>query len=411
MNRPSSPPFGGLPPGNDPSGEPSSGALPVSDVFRRLLVGVACLGSASCTGTQVHYLPQPAPPEPPAVSSTLYLVGDGGYASEGRAMVLSHLGEELDRLSASNPERPIVVVYLGDNIYDVGAREEYRQEDLAHLTAQTAPLLEAPGAQGIFLPGNHDWAKGASDELGEEAIEIQDAWLDELAEGRIDAELLPNDGCPGPATLNVGPDLHLVVIDTEALLRAPLDGCGGPARFFQRLRDDLAANADRTVVLTAHHPMASGGPHGGNVGLFEYGPLVYYLSKKAGVSVQDLGSPAYSEMMDGLQLAIAESGTTPLVFAAGHDHSLQVVGLEGPGAPRYQLVSGSASKSEPARRIDGMRYATDAHGYMRLDVGAERARLTVFAVGERGDSIREVFGCLLAPTAAAAECPEAELAR
>ena len=382
-----------------------------SSRIRALLVGVVCLGSLGCHGTQVRYRPRPAPPEPPSVSATLYLVGDAGYASEGRALVLSHLAAELDRLSATSPERSIVVVYLGDNIYDVGAREEYREEDLAHLTAQTAPLLEAPGARGIFLPGNHDWAKGASNELGERAVEVQDAWLDELAEGRIDAEMLPNDGCPGPATLDVGPDVHLVVVDTEALLRAPLDGCGRHERFFERFREDLAANARRTVVLAAHHPMASGGPHGGNIGLLQYGPFVYYLAKKAGVSIQDLGSPTYSDMIDGLRLAIAESGTTPLVFAAGHDHSLQVIGLSGPGAPRYQLVSGSASKREPARRVDGMRYATNAHGYMRLDVGAERTRLTVFAVDESGDSVHEVFGCLLPPTPAAAECPEAELAR
>jgi hypothetical protein len=358
----------------------------------------------------VHYLPSPAPPEPSDVTATLYLIGDGGYASEGRALVLAHLAADLEALARRSPDRPVAAVYLGDNIYDMGAREEYRAEDLAHLTAQTAPLLRFPGARGVFLPGNHDWAMGAADERGRLALALQEQWLDELDEGRADVELLPSDGCPGPVGLDVGPDLRVLVFDTEALLRAPLDGCGGATRFYHVLRDDLAANGDRTVVLAAHHPMATGGPHGGNIGLLQYGPLVYYFAKKAGVSIQDLGSPAYSEMMDGIRLAIEESGTRPLAFAAGHDHSLQVIGLDGPGAPRYQLVSGSASKSGPARRMEGMRFATDAHGYMRLDVGAESTRLTVFAVTD-GAGVREVFGCVLEGRETEAGCPEAELAR
>lgn len=373
-------------------------------------VVAACCAMVACRGTQVHYLPIPAPPEPASVTATLYLIGDGGYASAGRALVLDHLARDLEKLARESPGRPVAAVYLGDNIYDVGAREEYRLEDLAHLTAQTAPLLRFPGARGVFLPGNHDWAMGSADERGRLAVALQEEWLQELDEGRPDVEMLPNDGCPGPAGLDVGPRLRVLVFDTEALLRAPLDGCGGTARFFRNLRDDLAAHADRTVVLAAHHPIATGGPHGGNIGVLQYGPLVYYLVKRAGVSVQDLGSPTYSEMIDGLQLAIAESGVRPLAFAAGHDHNLQVIGLDGPGTPRYQLVSGSASKSQPSRRIEGMRFATDAHGYMRLDVGMEATRLTVFAVTEEG-AVRAVFGCMLEAESSSTGCPEAELAR
>ena len=376
---------------------------------RAIAFALTCVGSVGCHGSQVHYAPGPPPPEPRTATATLYLLGDGGYASPGRAMVLQHLGDELDRVSRAAPERPIAVVFLGDNIYDLGAREAFKETDLAHLAAQMAPLGRAPRARGVFLPGNHDWAKGADDEIGDAAIAIQQAWLDEIGGDRIDVEMLPGDGCPGPASLEVGPDLRLVLLDTEALLRSATVGCGGPERFAERLRDDLSRNADRAVVLAAHHPMATGGPHGGNIGLFQRGPLLYYLTKKSGLSVQDLSSPAYSDMIEELRTAIEASGVEPLAFAAGHDHSLQVIRMTEPGSPRFQLVSGSASKSGPARRIRGTRYASDAHGYMRLDIGPSEARLTVFAVDETGEAVTEVYGCLLVDPRASGDCPEATL--
>lgn len=370
---------------------------------------VAVLAATACATTADYRALERAPQPIAGVEAALYLVGDAGLDSHGRDAVLAHVRDDLLRHVDEHPTAPALVAFLGDNIYDVGARTDAREEDLAKLSAQVQAVVASPSVRGVFLPGNHDWAKGAPDPEGRTAIEIQQAWLEEI-EGSRNVSFLPSDECPGPETIRLGGDVHVVFIDTEWLLRQPSD-CGGADLFYRELTGELERLAGRRVVLAAHHPMATGGPHGGNVGLFDAnGPVIYYLGVKAGLSVQDLASGRYSEILQGLRDAIAGSGHRPLAMAAGHDHSLQVIGLQGPDQPFYQLVSGSASKSEPVDRIDGTRFATSAHGYMRLDFTPDRARLVVFALdedpgdgdGQGGDEgptriagLRPVFTCVL----------------
>jgi len=378
----------------------------------RLLPGLAigALALWGCSASEVRYEPvRVAPAAPTTLEAAVYLLGDAGEDSPGRQAVLAHARADMQRLSRDNPGLPILVAYLGDNIYEVGARRDFKEEDLAHLTAQVGMLAQVPGAQAVFLPGNHDWAKGAGDEAARESIRVQQEWLGEVA-GNDRAQFLPVDGCPGPASLDIGRDVHVVFIDTEWLLRRPEDDCGGIDGFYQRLRGDLATNLGKRVVLAAHHPMATGGPHGGNIGLFHRGPVVYYLAVKSGLSVQDLASGRYSDMLAGIRSAIYESGSVPLVFAAGHDHSLQVIRTTEPGDPAFQLISGSASRLTPAGRTEGTRYAATRYGYMRIDFDASATRVVVFAQAEEGSPVRPVFNCTLSTAGAPAECPEAVLA-
>jgi hypothetical protein len=199
-------------------------------------------------------------------------------------------------------------------------------------------------------------------------------------------------------------------VDTEWLLREPEDDCGTAEAFYERLRRDLEENRAKRVVVMSHHPLASGGEHAGHLALFQNGPLVYYLIKKSGAGIQDLMSPRYSAMIGRLEGAFAASGTRPLLHAAGHDHTLQVIRRASVGQPAYQLVSGAGSRSTNSRRIDGTRYATNGFGYMRVDFGAVGARLSVYARGLDGGDVRPVFSCMLTEAALETECPEAPLA-
>jgi hypothetical protein len=392
---------------------------------RRLSI-LAVLAASACATTASYRTLERAPERIANVEATVYLVGDAGLDTDGRDAVLAQLHADLRRHVEEHPTVPALVAFLGDNIYEVGARADRRSEDLAKLSVQVDAVVAAPGVRGVFLPGNHDWAKGAPDSLGRSAIEVQQGWLQDIR-GSRDVSFLPADECPGPQTVGVGGDVSVVFIDTEWLLRQPED-CGGADLFYRRLTRVLERLAGDRVILAAHHPRATGGPHGGNVGLFDHGPVIYYLGAKAGLGVQDLASGRYSEMLRRLRAAIAASGHRPLVMAAGHDHSLQVIGLQRPDEPLYQLVSGSASKTSPVERIEGTRYATSSHGYMRLDFTPDRARLVVHAIGSRaldalgdggsdgaGDGgateragVEPVFACML-DSEAGGGCPEAPL--
>lgn len=380
--------------------------------MRRVLIlfvaGLALLVSGGCHAAQVRYQPlAELLPQSEAPEATVFLLGDGGESSAGRDAVLSHLGERVAEITGSGRGSPVVAVFLGDNIYDVGARLDFEEEDLAKLTAQVQPLGISADVSAFFLPGNHDWAKGAGIGEGRRAIQVQQDWLERISGGR-DVRLLPDDSCPGPDTVDVTESIHLVFIDTEWLLRRPEDDCGDPGVFYERLREDLVANRGKRVIVLSHHPMTSGGPHGGNVAPFEHGPLVYYLSVKTGVSVQDIASGAYTSMVERLRSTFEASGSPPLIHAAGHDHSLQLIRNDGSGLPRYQLVSGSASKTSSVARIDGTRYATDGYGYMQLDFHRDRVRLVVYAKELGGGAVRPVYACSMTD-GRPSECPEANL--
>ena len=114
-----------------------------------------------------------------------------------------HLRSDIAAVGRRSPGSPIVVAFLGDNIYEVGAREEYRDEDFALLAAQADVLGDSPSVRGIFVPGNHDWGNGAGDAQARRAMRVQQEWLTEMSRTR-NVELLPSDACPGPAVLDVG---------------------------------------------------------------------------------------------------------------------------------------------------------------------------------------------------------------
>lgn len=372
------------------------------------VVLASSLALASCTAKQVQYAPLTSlPPDPRPVEASLFLVGDAGQPNAMRDAVLMHLSDEVEAAAAGGTS--VVVAYLGDNIYEVGAREAFLEQDLLKLGAQIEPLGTRDNVRGVFVPGNHDWANGAPTTEGRAAVQIQREWLERLGNGR-DVALLPDDGCPGPATLDVGASLHLVFVDTEWLLRKTPDRCGTAAEFYERLSADLEGHRGSRIVVMAHHPMVTGGPHGGHLAPFYRGPGVFYLATKAGVSVQDVASGAYSDMVRRFAAAFDQSDNPPLVFAAGHDHNLQVIGMDGPGRPAYQLVSGSGSKTSNARRIDGTRYATNSNGYMRLDFRSSDVRLVVYAQVVAGGPVRPVFSCdLTSASTGDPSCPEAPL--
>lgn len=395
-------------------------------MIRNVLLSLVVGAAACASNASYQVLDRPAGPLE-EVEAVLYLVGDAGHDSPGRDAVLQHLRRDLLRHVEGRPTTPALVAFLGDNIYEVGARLDFRAEDLEKLAAQVRAVVAAPTVRGVFLPGNHDWGHGAADPAGRTAIEIQQEWIEEI-QGARDVRFLPADECPGPETVALGDAAHLVFIDTEWLLRRP-GGCGGGDRFYDELTTELRRLRGERVILLAHHPMATGGPHGGNVGLFDSAPVVYYLAVKSGLSVQDLASGRYSAMLDRIREAVALSGTRPLAIATGHDHSLQVIRMERSDEPVYQLVSGSASKTSKAARIEGTRYATSAHGYMRVDFTGESTRVVVFALvadpsvdpsgqpstdrsaGSSTDTgpVRPVFSCTLSPDAEES-CEEAPLA-
>lgn len=367
------------------------------------LVAVAVLGLApalatSCVRVRPEVITAPVPvPADSAIVWSVLLAGDAGAPGPDDP-ALAALAREAARL----PERT-TVVFLGDNIYPTGLGSEDdpdRAEQEARLDRQVAVLRES-GARGIFVPGNHDWAKGGPD--GWAAIRRQGEWLRARGGGLV--ELAPAGGCPGPAVRDVGPVFRIVALDTQWWFHdhakpASADGCDpgtGEASLAALAR--VVDAPDRQVIVAAHHPIRTGGVHGGYFTLrqhlfpltelasWAWLPLpglgsLYPLVRGGGLSPQDTPNDRNRALRVALEDAMAPA--RPLVYAAGHEHNLQVI--EG-GSARWLLVSGAgyADHTSPVRAFAATRWAEAATGFMRIDaLQSGRVRLGVVILDADG---------------------------
>jgi len=367
--------------------------------------------AAATVAAQKPTRPTPPPPlEPDAVAETLFLIGDAGEPAKGGEPVLIALCHQLEHAASR-----ATVAFLGDNLYPAGLPAPGHPE-LAEMTRRLDDLVDAvkdTGARVVLIPGNHDWAKGGPD--GWDAVRRQEKRVE--ARGGPSVTYLPKDGCPGPDVVDVGDRLRLVALDTQWWLhgydrpRDPTSSCAADseAEVVAALRAALEGAGGRDVVVLAHHPLQSGGPHGGQFGakqhLFPltewkenlYLPIplvgsIYPIARGSGISAQDIPSDEYRRMRDAL--AGAMRGHWPLAWACGHEHFLQVI--ESPDWGRV-LVSGAGVYGHLTyvRGVKGSLYRAARSGFMRIDFLRDgRRRLGVIEVAKDG-RYREAFARIL----------------
>jgi hypothetical protein len=294
------------------------------------------------------------------IETTLFLIGDAG---EPDPRVKSAVLDSLTAQASVSPQRNIIV-FLGDNVYPSGIPDSGRAE-WADARRRLATQVDAvpQGVRAIFLPGNHDWAQTGP--FGLYSVRLQERMIRSLAKGR-DIRMLPGNGCPGPIALDFG-RLRFIALDTqwwlqEFIVRDSVSNCvttigGVTTALREQVRD---AGYGRVVVAGGHHPLMTGGEHGGYCGFT--GPF-----RRLGGRSQDILSSLNRTMRDSLEAAF--SLKPPLAYAAGHDHNLQVM----KGAPnvQYLLVSGAGSASKAACAVylrESYYVSQHRTGFMRLDI-------------------------------------------
>jgi hypothetical protein len=391
------------------------------------------------------------PPASTEVDHRLLLIGDAGDPDPAGEPSLHALRKQVELL----PSRT-TVVFLGDNVYETGmpeptpiegtVTEEVLDEALLNLFASRrdselrvkaqVKTVDVPGARGIFIPGNHDWDQFGIG--GWQRIRQLEDYIRHLA-GIVSGQvtLLPGGGCPGPLTVDLGRHARLIILDTQWFLEAGQKpgpqsnptGCAQTteeqvlAALGETLRE--SARAKRVAIVVGHHPLRSNGPHGGfvdlRVHLFPlvmfgtYVPMVAHwipipvLGTIMGESrawfspnPQDMSSGANEHMRSELLRAMDEpaaDGAAPLLYAAGHEHSLQVF-RSGRG-PRYLLVSGLGShrKALPVGRDGDSLFAhsnADTPGFAKIDFLRDgRVRLAIVEATPQAPEGVEVWAHLL----------------
>jgi len=315
--------------------------------------------------------------EPDRIETTVFLIGDAGEPDP------REVGAPLDSVAVHASEAPdrSLIVFLGDNVYPAGIPEEGRSEWADSRRRLAAQVAAVPArARAIFVPGNHDWADEGP--FGLYSIRLQEEMIASLA-GDRDVRMLPGNGCPGPVAVDIG-RLRLVVLDTQwwlhdYIVRDDESACTTDvgevtAALREQVRPD---REDRVVLVAGHHPLMTGGEHGGYCGIT--GPF-----HRFGGDSQDIISTANRTLRDSLESAFTEH--PPLAYVAGHEHNQQV--LRGGRAADYLLVSGAGSyaKTSCAVRLRESYYVSQHRsGFMRLDVMRNRGvLLRVYRYTSRG---------------------------
>jgi hypothetical protein len=423
------------------------------------------LAAASCgTGLLPPGVEPVGPADAAAIESTIFLIGDAGNPAPDEPVLAA-----LRRQIAEGPSEK-VIVFLGDNVYPRGmpvagatdrSEAERRLLDQIRVGTETRTMT-------YFIPGNHDWAYMGP--TGWDAIRRQGEFI--TRNGGDYARLLPPNGCPGPEVVDVGRRARIILLDTNWWVHEfskPQDSTSGCATWTEQqvldsmrtaletaAREDSASQAlpeakdsvaqaadsaekeqpseaardsleearkaaidsleqvrdtvvNRHVIVVGHHPLESGGQHGGYFGwrrhLFPLRRLASWLwiplpgigsiepiARREGGTNQDLAGPLYATMRREFDKVFADA--EPLVYAAGHDHDLQVLKGDHVGTV---LVSGGGifGHVSPVDYRANTRWAAAASGFMRLDVLRDgKVRLGVITVNVLGEA-EEAFSMYL----------------
>jgi len=314
----------------------------------------------------------------------IILIGDAGDPAVSGEPVLIALENKASELPGQT-----LVIFLGDNIYSNGLPDEDDPErkEYERKIDQQISVLTNTGASGIFIPGNHDWKQGKAG--GWQRILNQQNYILSYGTGKI--SFYPPDGCPGPVAIDVSSKISIILLDTQWWFQD--EGTRPEAEdsiclfctedaVITALDGILNASEEKFVLIAAHHPLSTHGPHGGyfdwkdhifplrHLNEFLWLPLpiigsLYPLVRGSGVSEQDLGSSKYQHLITMLKSVISKySG---IVYASGHEHALQI--LDGKNNNTY-VVSGAGiwgHVEESLGEGDDTIFSAKHEGFFQLD--------------------------------------------
>jgi hypothetical protein len=330
-----------------------------------LLAGCATL-SPGVRGVYLAHEPEPQSDRTRLGTPLVALVGDIGAPRSETPELVARLSRRL----AAAPRAPVVV--LGDVFYSVGllgscpsgagpwgedggtsragCRDPGPPEQ--QLESVLGPYRDALGDRPLIaIAGNHD-------HLGGDAATRNACTLVPRAHPswRYLSRGCGLDPPAAVAALDLG-GLVLFALDSEPMLRDPEYRRAA----LEALGTEVARYRDRRPeawrVVATHHPLESYGQHNGaslgsalikdlySIRLTLLLPITWAIERRFGP--QEIYALGYRSYRRELYAALARHPVD--LIASGHDHSLQHVAIDRPGA-RHQVVSGAGAQRTPVKR-------------------------------------------------------------
>lgn len=310
----------------------------------------------------------------------VFLIGDAGAP----ALNVQEPTLKLFQKSIENAGEKSIAVFLGDNIYSYGLPEENapdREFAEARLVEQLKTVQNYKG-RIVFVPGNHDWDDGRAGGLA--AVKRQEGFVEAyLNRGNT---FLPDNGFPGPIDLKLmdkdehpalRKDIRLIVLDTQWWLHKHEKSYGDTGEyelfdggdFLNEIEDVLKKRQKDFLVVAAHHPLITLGPHGGYLPPSKhlkppvFGSIYAFYRRAFGLE-QDVPHHKYKEFSRTLQNMFLENDH--LIYASGHSHSLQYIKKSGKRETQHYIVSGSGTKKNYVAKGRGSEFSYQGKGFVTL---------------------------------------------
>lgn len=309
-------------------------------------------------------------PKAELLEHSIFFIGDVGEAN----IVDSNI--EMLKSQLKQVEENAVLVFLGNSI-----SKEYSKMEIDEIETQDQNLLKLLNiakefkGESFFIPGDKEWNSGHK--MGWESLMNLESYIEDFV-GKGDI-FLPSGGCPGPVEIEIGKDIVLLIVDSQWWLHSadrPEAECGleDSSDFLILLSDALKRNKDKKIVFASHHPMYSGGKHGGNFPFI--GPVELY--RKLFGTPQDFAYPFYKQIRYlGKKLGKEYEN---IITVSAHDNSLQFIEKN----ESFYVVSGSGSKAEyvSEKKMDA---AFREIGFSRINFYQnDEVWLEMWSVGEKG---------------------------
>tara|TARA_R110000868_G_scaffold408293_7_gene691096 strand:- start:51464 stop:55195 length:3732 start_codon:yes stop_codon:yes gene_type:complete len=341
----------------------------------------------SCSGSKTYVkeenfssLEMTSPPESELIYK-MFLLGDAGAPTlDVQEPTLKLFQSFLEKASDKS-----AALFLGDNIYLNGLPDSTHPDRAFYESRINEQLNTIKNFKGrvIFLPGNHDWDDGGRDGLN--AVRRQEKYIEKyLDRGNT---FLPDDGFPGPVDIELmdddedprlRDDIRLIVLDTQWWLHKYDKSYGDTGEydlvdggdFLVELEDILKKREKDFVVVAAHHPLITNGPHGGYLPASRhlkppiFGSLYAFYRKAFGYE-QDIPHHIYKEMSSTFRKMFLLNDN--LIYASGHSHSLQYHKTDGPREVQHYIVSGSGTKEQYVAKNRGAEFTYEGQGFVTLN--------------------------------------------